>query len=116
MPSNTHITANKVGKAATKVAAEAAYVITGLADIVAATVQDVVRQGKHTYTERRAAGANPVVDYGKQVPNQVRGLVGEVKEAYVSLAARGRTVFSEGFSRTAHRPSPVVEEEQPPLS
>ncbi len=118
MSSNTRITPDKVGKIAARVITETAFVITGLADIVAGTVQDVVREGRQTYTERRAAGGNPVADYGKRVPGQVRGLVGEVKDAYESIAARGRTVFSDGFSRTAHRPAPDVEDDyqQPPAN
>lgn len=122
MSSNTRITPEKVGRIAAKVATEAAYVVTGLADVVAGTVQDVVKQGRHTYTERKAAGASPVSDYAKQVPGQLKGLVGELKEAYQDLSARGRTVFTDGFSRTAHResPSPVAEQptdyEQPPAN
>jgi len=120
--SSTRITPEKVGRVATKVAAEAAYVITGMADVLAGTVQDVVKQGKATYTERRAAGASPVKDYAKQVPGQMKGLAGEVKEAYESLSARGRSVLSDGFSKTAHRPAPGPEQpkpgefEQPPVS
>ena len=122
MTSNTRITPEKVGRMATRVAAEAAYVVTGMADVLAGTVQDVVNQGRTSYTERRAAGASPVKDYAKQMPNQVKGLVGEVKEAYQMLSARGRSVVSDGFSRTAHRPVTVVEQqpsgeyEQPPVS
>ena len=102
-------------------AAEAAYVIAGLADVVAGTVKDVVNQGKSSYTERKAAGESPVSGYAKQVPGQLKGLVGEVKEAYQSLSTRGRTVFKEGFSQTAHRPTPTVEQpatdfQQPPTS
>ena len=122
MTSSTRITPEKVGRVATKVAAETAYVLTGMADVLAGTVQDVVKQGKATYTERRAAGGSPVKDYAKQMPNQMKGLAGEVKEAYETLSARGRSVLSDGFSRTAHRPAPVPpqqqpgEFEQPPLS
>lgn len=116
MTSNTRITPERVGRIAAKVATQAAFVVTGLADVLAGTVQDVVRQGKHSYTERRAAGASPVGDYARQVPGQVKGLAGEVKDAYTALAARGRTVFTQGFSRTAHRPGPEQPEEyqQPP--
>lgn len=116
MSSNTRITPDKVGKIAARVITETAYVITGLADIVAGTVQDVVREGRQTYTERRAAGGNPVADYGKRVPNQVKGLVGELKDAYQSISARGRTVFSDGFSRTAHRRGPEAGDQQPPAN
>ncbi len=122
MTGNTRITPEKVGRMATKVAAEAAYVVTGLADVVAGTVKDVVNQGKTTYTERRAAGGSPVKDYAKQMPTQMKGLVGEVKEAYESLSARGRVVLKDGFSSTAHRPVTVTEQqapgefEQPPVS
>ncbi len=110
MPSNTRITPNKVGKVATKVATEAAYVITGLADIVAGTVQDVVKQSRQGYTDRRAAGDRPVADYARQVPQQMKGFVDEIKEAYVGLSTRGRTVFTEGFSSTAHRPARATDE------
>lgn len=108
MSSNTRITPEKVGRIATKVAAEAAYVIAGLADVLAGTVKDVVHQGKSTYTDRKAAGESPVAGYAKQVPGQLRGLVGEVKEAYHSLSTRGRSVFTDGFSKTAHRPAPTA--------
>lgn len=108
--SSTRITPNKVGQVATKVATEAAYVVTGLADIVAGTVQDVVKQSKQGYTERRAAGDRPVTDYARQVPQQLKGFVDEVKDAYIGLSARGRTVFSEGFSSTAHRPARAADE------
>ncbi|MFT4227406.1 hypothetical protein [Micropruina sp.] len=110
MPSNTRITPNKVGKVATKVATEAAYVITGLADIVAGTVQDVVKQSRQGYTDRRAAGDRPVANYARQVPQQMKGFVDEIKEAYVGLSTRGRTVFTEGFSSTAHRPARATDE------
>lgn len=123
MPSNTRITPNKVGKVATKVATEAAYVITGLADIVAGTVQDVVKQSRQGYTDRRAAGDRPVADYARQVPQQLKGFVDEVKEAYVGLSTRGRTVFTEGFSSSAHRPARAADEaagetdyQQPPAN
>lgn len=122
MTSNTRITSEKVGRMATKVATEAAYVVTGLADVVAGTVKDVVGQGKTTYTERKAAGGSPVKDYAKQVPSQMKGLVGEVKEAYETLSARGRIVMKNGFSSTAHRPTTVTDQqapgeyEQPPVS
>lgn len=113
MSSNTRITPEKVGRIAAKVATEAAYVVTGLADVVAGTVQDVVKQGRHTYTERKASGASPVSDYAKQVPSQLKGLVGELKEAYEGLSARGRTVFSDGFSKSAHRESPNLDADAP---
>jgi len=118
---NTRITPDRVGKVATKVAAETAYVITGLADVLAGTVQDVVRQGKHTYTERKSAGGSPVKDFARQMPDQFKGLAGEVKEAYESLSARGRAVFSDGFSNTAHRTMPSTQQgpdyyQQPPVS
>lgn len=121
MSSNTRITSEKVGRVAAKVATEAAYVVTGLADILAGTVQDVVKQSRFNYTERKAAGEKPVVDYAKAVPAQVKGFVGEIKDAYAGLSARGRTVFSEGFSSTAHRavrePAPEAQDfEQPPAS
>lgn len=120
MSTNTRITPEKVGRIASKVAAEAAYVITGLADVVAGTVKDVVNQGKSSYTERKASGENPVSGYARQVPGQLKGLVGEVKEAYETLSTRGRTVFKEGFSQTAHRPVPTVEQpgdyQQPPTN
>ena len=50
-----------------------------------------------------------------------KGMVGEVKEAYESLSARGRVVFKEGLAKTAHRDiTPPVEQstdyEQPPTS
>ena len=61
-------------------AAKTAYVITGLADVLAGTVQDVVRQGKHTYTERKSAGGSPVKDFARQMPDQFKGMAGEVKE------------------------------------
>src|SRR6476659_8214531 len=61
--STTRLTPEKVGRMATKVAAETAYVVTGLADVLAGTVQDVVKQGKTTYTDRKAAGGSPVKDY-----------------------------------------------------
>ncbi|MFT3835258.1 MAG: hypothetical protein QM711_18395 [Micropruina sp.] len=110
MSSNTRINPDKVGRIAAKVATEAAYVITGLADIVAGTVQDVVKQGRQSYRERRAAGDRPVGDYARQVPQQVRSFVDELKDAYTGLSARGRTVFSDGFSSTAHRPAPAQPE------
>lgn len=118
MSSNPRISPDKVGRIAAKVATEAAYVITGLADIVAGTVQDVVKQGRQSYRDRRAAGDRPVGDYARQVPQQVRGFVDELKDAYAGLSARGRTVFSDGFSSTAHRPAPAQPEpesyQQPP--
>jgi hypothetical protein len=120
--STTRITPEKVGRMATKVAAETAYVVTGLADVLAGTVQDVVKQGKTTYTDRKAAGGSPVKDYARQVPGQMRSLAGEVKEAYESLSARGRIVLKDGFSNTAHRPVTLPEQqgsgdyEQPPVS
>ncbi len=106
MPSNTRITPDKVGRIAAKVATEAAYVITGLADIVAGTVQDVVKQSRQSYSERRVAagGSSPVREYTRQVPQQLKGFVGELKDAYAGLSARGRSVFADGFSSTAHRP------------
>lgn len=121
MSSNTRTTPEKVGRIAAKVASEAAYVITGMADVVAGTVRDVVNQSRAGYSERKAAGGSPVKDYAKQVPGQVKGMVGEVKEAYESLSARGRVVFKEGFAKTAHRDiTPPVEQstdyEQPPTS
>lgn len=121
MSNNTRITPDKVGRIAAKVASEAAYVLTGLADIVAGTVQDVVKQGRHSYTERRSGGGSPVKDYARQVPQQMRGFVDELKDAYQGLSARGRTVFSDGFSSTAHRPAapeqPGTQDfEQPPAS
>lgn len=119
MTNNTRITPEKVGHIARRVATEAAYVVTGLADVLAGTVKDVVNSGRTSYTERKAAGQAPVKDYAKQMPDQLKGLVGEVKEAYQSLSARGRTVFSDGFSSTAHRPAAPTagkpgEYEQPP--
>ena len=53
--------------------------------------------------------------------DKVKGMVGEVKEAYESLSARGRVVFKEGLAKTAHRDiTPPVEQstdyEQPPTS
>ena len=120
LSSHTRITPEKVGRAATKVAAEAAFVLTGMADVVAGTVQDVVKQGRAGYTERKAAGEAPIASQVRQVPGRVRGLVGEVKEAYRNLSARGRTVISEGFSSTAHRDQPTAQQaapgdyEQPP--
>lgn len=123
MNSNTtRINPEKISRIATKVASEAAYVVAGLADVVAGTVQDLVNQGRASYTDRKAAGEHPVKDYAKQVPGQVKGMVGEVKEAYQSLSARGRTVFAEGFAKTAHRPATVADQdkpgeyEQPPMS
>lgn len=122
MSSHTRITPEKVGRIATRVAAEAAFVLTGMADVVAGTVQDVVKQGRATYTERKAAGETPVASRVRQVPGRVQGLIGEVKEAYRGLSDRGRTVLSEGFSSTAHRDTPSVQQptpgdfEQPPLS
>ena len=121
MSSNTRTTPEKVGRIAAKVASEAAYVITGMADVVAGTVRDVVNQSRAGYSERKASGGSPVKDYAKQVPGQVKGMVGEVKEAYESLSARGRVVFKEGLAKTAHRDiTPPVEQstdyEQPPTS
>ena len=121
MSSNTRITPEKVGRVASKVATEAAYVLTGMADVVAGTVRDVVNQSRAGYSERKASGGSPVKDYAKQVPGQVKGMVGEVKEAYESLSARGRVVFKEGLAKTAHRDiTPPVEQstdyEQPPTS
>ncbi len=122
MSSHTRITPEKVGRIATRVATETAFVLTGMADVVAGTVQDVVKQGRATYTERKAAGETPVVTRVKQVPGRVQGLIGEVKEAYRSLSDRGRTVLAEGFSSTAHRATPPAPQatpgdfEQPPMS
>ena len=60
-------------------------------------IKDVVREGRQTYTERRAAGGNPVADYGKRVPGQVRGLVGEV-----ILVGRDVLGFDEDLVGAAH--------------
>ena len=46
----------------------------------------------------------------QQVPQQMKGFVDEIKEAYVGLSARGRTVFADGFSSTAHRPARAADE------
>lgn len=126
MNSNTRMTPDRVGRIAAKVATEATYLAVGLADVVAGTVQDVIRQGRQTYTERKAEGGRPVADYARQVPGQMKGFAAELKDTYESLAARGRTVVSSGFSRTAHRddapaPNPrpqdaPVDFEQPPTS
>ncbi|MFT4297309.1 MAG: hypothetical protein QM582_18060 [Micropruina sp.] len=122
MPSNTRITSEKVGKVAAKVATEAAYALTGLVDIVSGTVQDVVKQGRQSFTERRTAtGGSPVKDYAGQVPGQLKDFVGELKDAYAGLSARGRRVLSDGFSTTAHRtdaepPAGSETFEQPPTS
>ena len=78
LSSHTRITPEKVGRAATKVAAEAAFVLTGMADVVAGTVQDVVKQGRADYTERKAAGEAPIASQVWLVPGRVRGLVDEV--------------------------------------
>ena len=67
MSSNTRTTPEKVGRIAAKVASEAAYVITGMADVVAGTVRDVVNQSRAGYSERKASGGSPVKDYAKQL-------------------------------------------------
>ena len=64
MSSNTRTTPEKVGRIAAKVASEAAYVITGMADVVAGTVRDVVNQGRAGYTERKAAGGGLLLGPG----------------------------------------------------
>lgn len=122
MPTQTPITPDRVGKLAIKVATEAAYVLAGLADVVAGTVQDVVKAGKQQASERQAAAPGAARDAFRAVPDQLKGFVGEVTDAYRALSARGRTVFSDGFADTAHRPQPPASAagdadfEQPPVS
>jgi hypothetical protein len=97
------ITPDRVGRLALKYATEAGYVLAGLADVVAGTVQDVVNARRETAAQRRTDASSPMRDYAKAVPGQVKGLVGEATEAYRDLAARGRVVLAEGFASTAHR-------------
>ena len=71
----------------------------GLADIVAGTVQDVVREGRQTYTERRAAGGNPVADYGYMMNNaeDYRAL----RDFAAILALRGESTLSNYYNNIA---------------
>ena len=108
MSSNTRITPDKVGKIAAKVATETAYVLTGLADVVAGTVQDVVRQGRHSYTERRAAGASPVSDYAKQVPTGAGSVDGMAQDP-VATAASNNPLLTTLVAAVSGKVNPQVD-------
>ncbi len=105
MPTQTTITPERVGKMALKVATEAVYVVAGLADVVAGTVQDVIANQKRQLSDRRSTGTdNRVRGFVREVPDQLKGFADEVVGAYKDLSSRGRHVMEDGFANTAHRP------------
>lgn len=109
MPTKTAITPERVGKLALKVATEAAYVVAGLADVLAGTVQDVISDRRQQLSDRKAAGAPSATTAAKQfareLPDQLKSFVDELNNAYQDLSARGRHVMQDGFAGTAHRPT-----------